>query len=119
MRLERMRRVQAAEALVAEVDGLLSRAKARAPKPADHLERSADSVLFNMAEGVGAFKPKVKTGAYEVARKEANEVRAVLRRLVLKRVFTEPQVRKAYNLPGACVGMLTNAIIALENRPDP
>ncbi|HET9986346.1 MAG TPA: hypothetical protein VFQ38_22400 [Longimicrobiales bacterium] len=61
----------------------------------------------------------MKTGAYEVARKEANEVRAVLRRLVIERVFTEPQVRKAYNLAGACVGMLTNAIIALQNRPDP
>ncbi|HET9985762.1 MAG TPA: hypothetical protein VFQ38_19345 [Longimicrobiales bacterium] len=85
MRLERMRRVQAAEALV--------------------------SGRRVQTEG--------EDRAYEVARKEANEVRAVLRRLVLKRVFTEPQVRKAYNLAGACVGMLANAIIALENRPDP
>jgi four helix bundle protein len=108
---------QAAEALVAEVDGLLPLAKDRAPKPADHLERSADSVLFNMSEGIGSFRVKVKITAYEVARKEANEVRAVLRRLVIKRVFTYSQSQKAYHLAGACVGMLTKAIIALEQRP--
>lgn len=108
---------QAAEALVIEVDALLPRARKRAPHQADHLERSADSVLFNMAEGIGSFKPKVKISAYDIARKEANEVRAILRRLMIKRVFTYTEIRKALDLAGACVGMLTSAIIGLEKRP--
>lgn len=81
MKLERMRMYQAAVALVTEADKLLPRARQVAPRQAGHLERSADSVLFNTAEGIGSFKPRVKIGAYDIARKEANETRAVLRRL--------------------------------------
>jgi four helix bundle protein len=119
MQLDRMRMYQAAERLVGEVDNLLPRARTRALDQADHLDRSASSVLFNTAEGIGSFKPKVKIGAYSIARKEANEVRAVLRSLVIKRTLTTKEIQKAYDLAGACVGMLTNAIKALENRRDP
>ena len=114
--LERMRMYQAAVALNEQVEKLLERAKEKAPKIADHLERSANSVLFNTAEGIGAFKPKVKIAAYDIARKEGNEVRSALRRLVIKKVFTAAEVRKADELAGACVGMLTNAIRTLERR---
>ena len=116
MRLEKMRMVEAAEALVAQVDRLHPRARAASPRLADHLDRSADSVLLNMSEGVGTYRPKVKITAYEIARKEANEVRAALRRLVIKRVFSEQEIERAYNLAGASVGMLTRAIIAAEER---
>jgi four helix bundle protein len=116
MQLEKMRMYLAAEALVGEAERLIARARTTAPRQVDHLERSADSVLFNLAEGIGSYKPSLKINAYEVARKEANEVRAVLRRLVLKRVFQETEVQKAYNLAGACVGMLTRAILAMEAR---
>ncbi len=116
MQLDKMRMYQAAEALVAEVDKLLPRARKRAPGAAYHLERSANSVLFNLAEGIGSFKPKMKVTSYGVARKEANEVRAALRRLVIQRVFTDTETRKAYDLAGACVGMTTRAIIAQEKR---
>ena len=56
--------------------------------------------------------------AYEIARKEANEVRAVLGRFVIKVILTEPQISHAYDLNGACMGMLTHAIIAMERRPE-
>jgi four helix bundle protein len=105
-----------AELLAAEVDRLLLRAKRSAPKQANHLERSTDSVLFNMAEGVACYLPKMKTSAYGIARKEANEVRAVLRRLVIKGVFAMEEVQRAWDLAGACVAMLTNAIRAVEER---
>ncbi|HET9985562.1 MAG TPA: four helix bundle protein [Longimicrobiales bacterium] len=118
MRLERMRKVQAAEALAVEVDRRLPRAKAHAPKPADPLERSADPVLFTMAEGAGSFRPKLKIAAYEIAGTAASETRAVLRRLGIRRVFTDREVREAEDLAGACVGMLTAAILALEERAD-
>jgi four helix bundle protein len=118
MQLDRMRMYQAAERLIGEVDTLLPRIRTIALNQADHLDRSANSVLFNTAEGIGSFKPKIKINAYSIARKEANEVRAVLRSLVIKRIVTTKQIQKAYDLAGACVGMLTNAIIALEKRPD-
>jgi four helix bundle protein len=111
-----LRMQEAAELLAAEVDRLLPRAKRVAPRPSGHLERSTDSVLFNMAEGVACYLPKMKTAAYAIARKEANEVRAVLRRLVIKEVFTMEEVQRAFDLAGACVGMLTNAIRAVEAR---
>ena len=53
MQLDRMRMYQAAERLVGEVDNLLPRARTRALDQADHLDRSASSVLFNTAEGIG------------------------------------------------------------------
>ena len=105
---------QAAEALAAEVERLLPEATRAGASQADHLERSADSVLFNMAEGIGAFQPKVKTNAYGIARREASELRAVLRRLEIKRVFTRAEIDKAYNLAGVCLAMLTRAIITIE-----
>jgi hypothetical protein len=73
-------------------------------------------VFYNTGEGIGSFKPKVKITAYEIARKEANEIRTVLRRLVIGRVFKQVAIAKAYNLAGAVVGMLTSAIIAMEAR---
>lgn len=111
-----MRMELAAEALAAAVDPLLNRAKRLAPRQADHLERAVDSVLFNMAEGIASFTPRMKLSAYEIARKEANEARAVLRRLVIRGVFSEAQTRNAYQLAGACVAMLTRAAIAIDNR---
>src|SRR5688572_26982566 len=111
MRPEQMRMFQAAEALNAEIEALLPRAYARKPNAAVHLEKSADSALFNMAEGIGTFSPNAKINAYAIARKEANEVRAVLRKLVIAKVFTQAEIRKAYNLAGSVIGMLTAAII--------
>lgn len=107
---------QAAEELIAEIDRLVPRAQAAAMNATDHLERSGESVLFNIGEGVGAFQPKVKIATYEIAKREANEVRAVLRRLVIKGTVTARETQRAYNLAGAIVGMLTSAIIAVEKR---
>jgi four helix bundle protein len=116
--LERMRMYQAAVALAKEVETLLARARAQAPKAADHLERSVNSVLFNMAEGIGAFKPKVKIASYDISRKESSEVRAVLQSLVIKNVLAGPEIRKADRLAIVCIAMLTNAILKLEERQD-
>jgi four helix bundle protein len=116
MRPERIRMWQAAELLMAEIDVLATRARRQAANSVDHLERSGESLLFNIAEGVGAYRPKVKIAAYEVAKKEANEVRAVLRRLVIKKALTHADIRRPYNLASSLVGMLTAAIITLEQQ---
>jgi four helix bundle protein len=114
--LERMRMYQAAKALAEEVETLLVKARKEAPNTADHLQRAAASVLFNMAEGIGAFRPKVKITSYDISRKEASEVRAGLRHLVIKSVFTEREVERADQFARMCIGMLTNAIISVESR---
>jgi four helix bundle protein len=116
MRLEHMRMYRAAEELAAEVDRLLPRARRRAWRQADHLARSTDSVLFNTAEGIGSFKPGVKLSAYDIARKEASEVRAVLRRLVIAGAFTSAETSRAQALANTCIAMLTRAAIAIERR---
>jgi four helix bundle protein len=84
-----MRVREAAELLAAEVDRLLPRARGRAPRQADHLERAVESVLFNTAEGNAAFNPNVKMSAYDIARREAAETRVVLHRLARKGVLTQ------------------------------
>jgi len=119
MRPERMRMQQAAEILMAEVDALVVRVKSSAANAADHLERSAEAVLFNIGEGVAAHRPKVKIAAYEIAKREANEVRAILRRLVIGKRLDQKDIRRAHNLSGAIVGMLTRAIIRLNDRERP
>src|SRR5690606_19192842 len=94
MRPERMRMQQAAEILMAEVDALVVRVKSSAANAADHLERSAEAVLFNIGEGVAAHRPKVKIAAYEIAKREANEVRAILRRLVIGKRLDQNDIRR-------------------------
>jgi four helix bundle protein len=116
MRPENMRMYAAAEALLVEVERLLPRAIQLRPRTADHLERSADSVFFNMAEGIDSFRPKIKITAYEISKKEAGEVRATLRKLVIAKVFTADEISKAMDLAGSIVGMLTSAIKSIEKR---
>ena len=118
MQPERFRMWLAAEEYVGAVDLLLPRAHELNRNAADHLKRSAESVLFNIGEGIGAYQRGLKINAYEVAKKEANETRAILRRLVMQGVFTWHEIDRAYNLAGAIIGMLTAAIIALDKRED-
>jgi four helix bundle protein len=118
MRPEKIRMWQAAEALVAEADRLGDKARPVARNAADHLVRSAESALFNVGEGVGAYRPKVKIAYYEIAKKEASEVRAILRRLVIRKALTREDIAHALQLAGALVGMLTAAIIRLQERAE-
>ena len=111
-----MRMQLCAEELMEEVDRLLPKIAAKNPNAADHLKRSTESGLFNTGEAIAAWRPKVKRSTYEVARRETNEARTILRRLVREGVLTEDEARRAYNLAGALVGMLTNACKAMEQR---
>jgi four helix bundle protein len=116
MRPEKIRMWRAAEELIVEIDVIVARVRSQAANSAYHLERSGESVLFNIAEGVGAYPPKVKIAAYEVAKKEASEVRAVLRRLVLRRLVTSHEVDRALNLASTIMVMLLRAIRTLRER---
>jgi hypothetical protein len=69
MRPDKIGFLQAAEELAAEIDGLLPLVRAEAAHAADNLERSAESAVFNIGEGVGAFRPKVKIASYDIAKR--------------------------------------------------
>src|SRR5688572_9582873 len=116
MRTEDLMVYQAAEALVAEVDGILQRLPYRLRRTADHLDRSANSVLNNVSEGAAIFSPKGKANAYAVARKEAQEVKAALRATVLRKGIDQQAIAKAYHLADCIIAMLTRMIKNLETR---
>jgi four helix bundle protein len=116
MRAEELKVYQAAEALVGEVDAILRRLPIRIHRTADHLDRSANSVLNNTAEGAAIFSPKGKANAYAIARKEAQEVKAALRATVLRKGMTQREIAKAYNLADCIIAMLTKMIKNLETR---
>jgi four helix bundle protein len=118
MAAEKMRMVVAAEDFVAEVDLLLPGIRSAMAHAGDNLQRSAESALFNTAEGAGACRPRVKIAAYEVAQKEAHEARAILRLAVRRRVVTREQSTRALNLAGALIGMLTSACKTLRSREE-
>ncbi len=108
--------LDAAEALVGEVDRRVSRVRWKAPNAADHLRRSAESVLFNTGEGAAAFSPGTKTSCYRVAHREAGEVRAALRRLVVGNLLSHRESQRPYALAGALMRMLASAINSVESR---
>ena len=81
---------------------------------AEHIRRSTQSGVFNTAEAIAAWNPKVKVYRYEVGRREINEARAGLRLAVRQGDIDWARVRRAYNLAGAIIGMLTAAARAVE-----
>ena len=111
---EKTRLQQASEELVDEVNRLLPRFVARNAHAAKNLRKSAQSTLNNVAEGLVAWNPNVKLPVYEVGRREAAEVRTILRMLVRQNVLTMDETRRAYNLAGAIIAMLTSAAKSLE-----
>ena len=116
MQPERMRVYLAAEELGDEIDRLVPLIAPLNRNAADHLARSAESVLFNLGEGIEAWKPKVKIDRYEIARREANEIRAILRRVLRQGILTREQSARAYALAGVIIGMLTRASITLAKQ---
>src|SRR5690606_16842907 len=70
MRPNTLRMWQAAEELVDRSRPVAQRGSHSARHAADHLERSAESALFTIAEGAGAFQPRVKISCYEIVRME-------------------------------------------------
>jgi hypothetical protein len=69
-----------------------------------------------VGEGVAAYQPRVKIAAYEIAKKEATKVHAIVRRLITKKLLADREIERAYGLAGAIIGMLTKAIIRLSSR---
>jgi len=105
-----------AEQLVAAIARLRRTLRNPASNSSLHLEKSGDSVLFNLGEGIVSYKPKVKISKYEIARAEAKEVQSALKALVLKGELTAEDIIHANDLADSVIAMLTNMIKNLENR---
>ena len=116
MRPEHMRVYQAVRELGLEVDRIIAVLPPACRKIADHLERSCESVGLNLNEGLTAFKPRVKANAFDIARREAAEVRKALQRAADKQGVHPDAVKRADQLGTAIIGMLTVMIKQQEKR---
>jgi four helix bundle protein len=105
------------EQLLTEIARLLKKTK-YACNASIHLEKSGDSVYFNLGEGAASFKPLVKAAKYDIARREASEVQRALRALVIKGKLTELDIALAHGLADEIIAMLTTMIKNLEDRSD-
>ena len=104
-----------AEELIVEIARVLR--KIRYPCHASkHLEKSGNSLYFNLGEGVVAFSPKVKAAKYDLTPGEANEVLKAARALVRRGRPTEHDVAKIDDLADYLIGAVTNMIKGLEGR---
>ena len=102
--------------MAVEVDVLLPLIPRRCWVLSGHLDRSKESVGLNLSEGLIAFKPKVKASAFDIARKEAAEVRKILDRLVSKGALSQAQIQSAHDLAGSVIAMLAVMIKQQEAR---
>ncbi len=98
-----------AEELVAEIARVLR--KIHYPCDASkHLEKSGNAVYFNLAEGVIAFKPKLKAAKYDIVRGESNEVMKAARALVIQKRLSDQDVVNIDDLADYMIGATTNMI---------
>lgn len=76
----------------------------------DQIDRSATSVVANIAEGAGEFSTKEKARFYRMARRSAIEVAAWLEITARRREAPEPQLHKALGQFEQVVAMLVALI---------
>ena len=104
-----------AEELITEVAVVLRRIRYPCKASRD-AEKSADSCLLNVGEGVAFWAPKAKISKYEIARAEAKEVQKALRALVLKGKIRADAIARAHEIADHIIAMLTNMIKNLDKR---
>ncbi|HEY0672686.1 MAG TPA: four helix bundle protein [Longimicrobiales bacterium] len=113
-----MRVYQVAREFALEVDRILAVLPPRLARIANHLERSTESVGFNLNEGLTAFKPRVKASAFDITRRETGEARKAMQRAVDKKGIRPSGIAKADQLGNALIGMLTVMIKQQEKRDE-
>jgi four helix bundle protein len=114
MGFEQLRVYQAAQRLDNEARRLMSKVGRGHASDLDQLGRSAGSVRYNIAEACGAEGSGKKRNHLAIARGEADESRAVLRRLVDKGQLTTIEIRVACGLTSVIARMLTSWMEKIE-----
>src|SRR5690348_14236941 len=82
-------------ALLETCDRVVEHLPARRSHLRDQLDRSATSVVANIAEGAGEYRPKEKARFYRMARRSGIEIAAWLDMIAMRRDIPEPIVRSA------------------------
>ena len=91
------------------LSGLLE-AVLRAGDVKDHLDRAADSIVLNIAEGNGKYAPKDRCRFFDIAHGSALECAAGLDILVVKQKLTVEQIRPGKELLQRIVRMVMGLI---------
>ena len=110
MSFEKLHVYQAAERLMAMLDDLFADAPPGFSKDISHGRNAASSILYNIAEAYGSKGQGKTINHLGIARGSADEVRAVLRRLIIGRAYTAIQVTPHQNLARTIAKMLTSLI---------
>jgi four helix bundle protein len=116
MRPEEMTVYAVARDLGKVIDRLVARLAPKMKRIADHMERSMESAGLNLAEGLSAYRPGVKTSAFEISRKEIGEVRKAVERALDKRGITQREHDEAMVMSNSMIAMLTVMIKQQEKR---
>jgi four helix bundle protein len=117
MAFENLRVYQAAELLDKLVLELISTLPRGHGKDADQLKRACAAILYNIAEASGSEYPGRKISFLEISRGSADEVRAILRRLVQAGAVKLPATYPANRLTVTIAKMLTSWIATIKHKP--
>ena len=116
MRPEDMRVYQIARRLGKVIDELVAKLRPRFKRIADHLERSMESAGLNLSEGLTAYRPGIKSNAFEISRKEMGEVRKAVQRAFDVNAISALEMEEPMQLSNTFIGMLTVMIKQQEKR---
>ena len=114
MSFENLRVYQASELLDRMVLALIATIGVGHGKDVDHLKRAASAIRANIAEAWGSITPGLKIYHLGIARGSADEVRAVLRRLVDDEALTEHAIKSPSILSRTIAKMLTALIEKIQ-----
>ena len=82
----------------------------------DQLRRASDSVVNNIAEGAGEFRPREKARFYRIALRSGTEAAAVLHTCMRRGLSDATSTDAARGLLKRVVEMLTKMILAARRR---
>ena len=99
-----------------DVHLLMKQAPRRRPDLIDQLNRAVASMVLNIAEGAGEFRPKEKARFYRMSRRSADEASTVLDLLVDVEVLTAPNITPVQQKIEGVIGRLVRLIQNQELR---
>lgn len=118
MKPEQMRVYQLCEEFQEAVDELLEQLPPEARKIVNHLDRAKESAGLSLSEGLSAFNPRVKASYFDITRRETNECKKAMRRLVRRKFAPLSATFRSSNLGDALIGAMVNMIKQQEAREE-
>ena len=97
---------------------LLRRAPRTRPDLIDQLNRATSSIVLNIAEGAGEYRPREKARFYRMARRSADEASSIIDLLIDVRVLDADRTVPVQQRIEAVVARLVRLIQNQEKRAD-